>query len=118
MAVATIVGGTAGWFFRKEILSWLLKPFREGWNQHFTEPPEVVFLDPAGLFIAYLKLSAISGVVLALPIIFYQLWAFIAPGLYAREKRFTIPFVAASTGAPPSGAGATSRTAASAAPAR
>src|SRR5262249_24888183 len=43
-------------------------------------------------FTAYLKLALIGGAVLAAPIVFYQLWAFIAPGLYAKEKRYVIPF--------------------------
>jgi sec-independent protein translocase protein TatC len=41
-------------------------------------------------------LAALSGLVFALPIILYQVWAFIAPGLYSREKKFAIPFVASS----------------------
>lgn len=97
MAIAALVGGTAAWFVREEVLDWLLKPFAEGWNEHFKEPPQLNFPDPAGLFVAYIKLSVIAGIVFALPIIFYQLWSFIAPGLYAREKRFAIPFVLSST---------------------
>ena len=45
------------------------------------------------LFLAYLHLSALAGFVLALPMVLYQLWAFVAPGLYSREKRFAVPFV-------------------------
>ncbi len=60
--------------------------------------PQLNFPDPAGMFVAYLRLSLISGVIFAMPILFYQIWAFVAPGLYSREKRFAIPFVVASTG--------------------
>ena len=57
-----------------------------------------MFLSPAALFVAYVRLSAISGVVLALPIMLYQVWAFVAPGLYSKEKRLAIPFVVSSCG--------------------
>ena len=47
---------------------------------------------------AYIKLAMLGGFVLALPFMLYQVWAFVAPGLYAREKRLAVPFVLASTG--------------------
>jgi sec-independent protein translocase protein TatC len=97
MALAAIVGGTVAWFFRSQVLEWLLRPFEAGWREHFQEPPTIHFPDPAGMFVAYLKLSIIAGVVFSLPIIFYQIWAFVAPGLYSKEKRLAIPFVVSST---------------------
>ncbi|HVH40898.1 MAG TPA: twin-arginine translocase subunit TatC, partial [Labilithrix sp.] len=50
-------------------------------------------LAPADAFVNYKQLSLVGGVIIAAPIIFYQLWAFISPGLYAREKRYIVPFV-------------------------
>jgi sec-independent protein translocase protein TatC len=50
-----------------------------------------------GTFYAYLKISMIAGVVGALPIIFYQAWRFIAPGLYKKERLTIIPLVVIST---------------------
>jgi sec-independent protein translocase protein TatC len=97
MALAAVAGTAAAWFKHADILVWLLRPFQEGWSHHFKEQPTVHFPNPAGLFIAYLKLSMMGGLIVALPIIFYQLWSFIAPGLYAKEKRFALPFVASST---------------------
>ena len=49
------------------------------------------------MFITYLKVALIAGILLSAPFIFYQLWLFIAPGLYQREKRYVIPFVLFST---------------------
>ncbi len=98
MALAAVVGATAAWFFREQLLNWLVGPFTSAWELNgFAERPQLHFPNPAGLFIAYLKISVIGGCVMALPIIFYQIWAFIAPGLYSREKRFALPFVFAST---------------------
>jgi len=45
------------------------------------------------MFIAYIKVALICGIILALPIIFYQLWMFLAPALYQREKKYLVPFV-------------------------
>lgn len=98
IVIAAMIGATAAWFLREEVLGWLVAPFKTAWELNgFDERPQLHFPNPAGLFIAYLKLSIVAGLVMSLPIIFYQLWAFVAPGLYAREKRFAIPFVVSST---------------------
>jgi sec-independent protein translocase protein TatC len=58
-------------------------------------PPgsELVFLRAGEAFSFYLDVALIGGIVLAAPFVTYQLWLFIAPGLYASEKKFAIPFV-------------------------
>ena len=53
----------------------------------------LIYNQPMSGFMMSLKISALAGVILAAPFIFSQLWLFIAPGLYAREKRVVIPFV-------------------------
>jgi len=55
------------------------------------------FTEVTGSFYAYLKISFYSGIFGSLPIVFYQLWKFIAPGLYNTEKRYVLPMAAAST---------------------
>jgi sec-independent protein translocase protein TatC len=52
---------------------------------------------PGELFSFYLNIALIGGVVLAAPFVMYQVWRFIAPGLYAKEKRLAIPFVLLAT---------------------
>ena len=52
-------------------------------------------MDPLNL---YLQVALIGGAILAAPFILYQVWLFIAPGLYQKEKRFVIPFMAATVG--------------------
>ena len=66
-------------------------------NAAFPLNPQVHFPDPTSAFVVYLKIAAIGGFVLALPVVFYQLWMFIAPGLYAKEKRVVLPLVFFST---------------------
>ena len=53
----------------------------------------LIFTRPGELFSFYLDLALIGGIVLSAPFVTYQVWRFIAPGLYAKEKRFAVPFV-------------------------
>lgn len=55
----------------------------------YTEPPE--------MFMLWIKIAALTGVLIASPYIMLQVWFFIAPGLYAKEKKLAIPFVLASS---------------------
>jgi sec-independent protein translocase protein TatC len=57
----------------------------------------LIYNQPMAGFMFSLKVSALAGLLLAAPFVFSQLWLFIAPGLYAREKRVVIPFVAFSS---------------------
>ena len=99
MALAFAVGGGVSWYYRERILEWISYPFIQAWKSgHLKGEAQLHFAAPAALFMAYVKLAVLGGFVLALPFILYQVWAFVAPGLYAREKRFAVPFVLASTG--------------------
>jgi sec-independent protein translocase protein TatC len=53
----------------------------------------LVFTSVAEAFFTYMKVGFIGGLVLASPFVLYQVWAFVAPGLYRNEKRYVIPFV-------------------------
>lgn len=55
----------------------------------------LVFTGPADKFIAHLKIAFFGGVLLSCPFWIYQLWKFIAPGLYSREKKYTLSFMGA-----------------------
>ena len=92
MILAFAVGAAVAWVFKHQLLEIVARPFIEGWNKQNGDAT-LHFPHPAALFIAYIKLSILGGLVLSMPILLYQLWAFIAPGLYAKEKRFAIPFV-------------------------
>lgn len=63
-------------------------------------PPDtkLVFISATEPFFAYLKIGAFAGLLVALPVIFWQLWGFIAPGLHSHEKRYVVPFVVLSSG--------------------
>ena len=99
MILAFLVGGGVAWYYKKHLLDLLTEPLVQAWKEGaFPGQPKLGFMAPADAFMAYVKLSALSGAIFALPIVLYQIWAFIAPGLYSREKRFAIPFVVASCG--------------------
>jgi sec-independent protein translocase protein TatC len=53
----------------------------------------LIYTEPGEAFFLYIKMAAIAGVLLSSPYIMYQVWLFIAPGLYANEKKLAIPFV-------------------------
>jgi sec-independent protein translocase protein TatC len=54
---------------------------------------KLIYTEPGEAFSLYVQIALIMGVVLAAPFIMYQVWLFIAPGLYSNEKRLAIPFV-------------------------
>ncbi len=97
MGIAFLLGAGICWFYKERILAWITKPFMAAWaHGGHKEAAALHFGSPTALFISYIRLAALSGLIFALPIILWQVWAFIAPGLYAREKKFAIPFVASS----------------------
>jgi len=59
---------------------------------------KLVFLAPAEAFWMNIKISIVAGLILALPVIFYQFWKFISPGLLPKEKKYVLPFVLSATG--------------------
>ncbi len=62
-------------------------------------PPgtQLIFIRPGEAFSFYMDIALIGGVVLAAPLVMYQVWRFVAPALYAKEKRFVVPFVVLTT---------------------
>jgi sec-independent protein translocase protein TatC len=80
-------------FFIGQIFDFIMRPMQ------LLLPPggTLVYTDPSEAFILYIKIAAIAGLLLASPAVFTQLWLFVAPGLYAHEKKWAIPFVTMST---------------------
>ncbi len=58
---------------------------------------KLIYTELTGGFMFYFKVGALAGLLLATPVILYQLWLFVAPGLYEREKKVVFPFVASAT---------------------
>ena len=87
------IGIGLSFFFIQQIYDFLTAPAIA------TLPPgsKLIYTEPTEAFALYINISLISGIVLASPFIMYQVWKFIAPGLYSNEKKFVIPFVLTST---------------------
>lgn len=95
--VAFLVGVVIAWTFKERLLTFITDPYVEAWRAgKLAGSPSLNFPAPADMFIAYVRLAITGGAVLALPFMLYQLWAFVAPGLYTREKRYALPFVGSS----------------------
>ncbi|MCP3960280.1 MAG: twin-arginine translocase subunit TatC [bacterium] len=75
--------------FSEQIYAFLARPI----YRFLPEGSKLVFLGITDPFILYIKVAALAGIFLGSPLILYQLWAFVAPGLYKREKRMAIPFI-------------------------
>ncbi len=96
--IAFFVGCLIAWEFHEKLLDVLARPFTMTWKARgLPGEPMLNFDAPAAAFVSYFRISMIGGAALAAPFIFYQLWSFVAPGLYSREKRYVIPFVGLST---------------------
>jgi sec-independent protein translocase protein TatC len=92
-AIGVFAGTLVAWVFRVEILAWLIIPYQRVWTQRFHKELLLQTLAPADAFLGYLEQSLTTGIIASAPIIFYQLWSFISPGLYKKEKRLIVPFV-------------------------
>jgi sec-independent protein translocase protein TatC len=94
--VATItIGAIVSFNFAEEIFGFLLAPATEALG---AKNSKLQAIAPTEIFFTYIKCAVLSGFVLSLPVSFWQLWAFIAPGLYDNERRAIFPFVIFSTG--------------------
>lgn len=90
-AIYLAIGFGVAYFFHERLYAFVQAPLNHlGIKLNYTHP-----MDPLNL---YLQVALIGGAILASPFILYQVWLFIAPGLYQREKRFVIPFMAATVG--------------------
>lgn len=79
-------------YFSGEIMRFLSQPLYEALPPG-TKP---IFTDQAGAFMTLTKVSFLTALLLSLPWVLYQAWAFVAPGLYEHEKRFALPLIISS----------------------
>jgi sec-independent protein translocase protein TatC len=90
--IAWVIGSALAWNFSESIFSLLLEPAVAALGDRALQA-----IAPTEIFFTYLKSAVLAGFVLALPVIFWQIWAFVSPGLYDTEKTAIVPFVLVST---------------------
>ncbi|HXV36694.1 MAG TPA: twin-arginine translocase subunit TatC [Myxococcota bacterium] len=92
--LAWLAGSVLAWNFSERIFELLLRPAVAALGEGARTLQAIA---PTEILFTYLKCAALAGFVLALPVILWQVWAFVAPGLYSHEKKAIVPFVAVST---------------------
>ena len=93
-AIAALFGGfLIAFAFIGYLFDFVMRPLQEA----LPEGDTLIYTNPTEAFILNIKIAAIAGLVIASPIVMFQVWRFIAPGLYVNEKKWAIPFVAIST---------------------
>lgn len=88
-AISWLVAFLACYAFGERIFEEIAQPVRTA----LPEGSSLVFISATEPFFTILKVSALAGLVVAFPVVIWQVWMFVAPGLYGHEKRFAIPFV-------------------------
>jgi len=92
--IAWAIGSALAWSFSEQIFALLLEPAVAALGEGDRTLQAIA---PTEIFFTYLKCALLAGFVFALPVIFWQLWAFVSPGLYPSEKHTILPFVVVST---------------------
>ena len=89
---AIAAGAVVGWVYYEPLFRFLVRPFQDQLRKDGRNVDLAIFgvIEP---FTFQLKVAALAGVVLASPVWLYQLWSFVLPGLYARERRYTYLFM-------------------------
>ena len=92
--IAWIAGSAIAWSYSEQIFGYLLAPAVAALG-----PGEQTLqaIAPTEIFFTYLKCAVLAGFVMSIPVTFWQLWAFVAPGLYPSERNTIVPFVSISS---------------------
>jgi sec-independent protein translocase protein TatC len=87
--IAIAVAFFACWAVAERLFAFLARPIYD----YLPEGTRLAFLGVTDPFILYVKVAALAAIFFASPIVLYQVYSFVAPGLYRREKRYALPFV-------------------------
>lgn len=87
--IALLVTFMLCWGFAERIFHFIIQPMQ--WSQ---VKFEFIYTAPTEAFMLYMKMAFFAGIFVAAPYLLYQVWAFVAPGLYQHEKRYVVPFIA------------------------
>ncbi len=92
VAVYIAIGFLVCWFFHKQIYDFLAIPI----TRLLPAGTKLAYTNVTDVFTLYMKVSMLAGLFLTLPFSLYEVWKFIAPGLYRKEKKYVVPFLVSS----------------------
>jgi sec-independent protein translocase protein TatC len=93
-AIASVgVGFAVTFFFVNQIFDFIMRPMQ----RLLPAGQKLIYTDPSEAFMLEIKIALIAGLIVASPLVFAQVWLFIAPGLYSHEKKWAVPFIAMSS---------------------
>jgi sec-independent protein translocase protein TatC len=81
-----------------QVLNWMRQPYNDLCAQRPELTCDLQFLGPLEGFTTRLTICTYGGIILALPVIMWQIWRFVVPALHAKEKKYAIPFILSSVG--------------------
>ncbi|KAB3530244.1 twin-arginine translocase subunit TatC [Alkaliphilus serpentinus] len=81
IAIALIMGGVISYFYVDKIVDYIIMPAKE---------LKFIYLSPPDLFLAYIKISLLTGLIITLPIVLYQIWRFVLPGLDLKQRLYLV----------------------------
>src|SRR5438128_4741605 len=87
----------ACFFYASRIFAYVQRPIMQALCVNDMEQT-LIYTNPIEPFNLYVKIGLIAGIFLASPFVLYQIWMFIAPGLYRHEKRYVVPFMFSTVG--------------------
>lgn len=90
-------GFAACWYYSTQIFGYVQQPIVDALRRNGMDE-KLVYLNPTEPFNLYLKIALIAGLFAASPFVLYQVWLFISPALYRKEKRYVLPFMVSTVG--------------------
>src|SRR4051812_17654995 len=91
--IAVGLAAVVGWFLYPPISRFLLHPYNEIATSSITEGKALIATSPLDGFAIRIKITAYVAIALAMPVILWQIWRFVSPGLYKHERRYAVPFI-------------------------
>ncbi|MGB0033940.1 MAG: twin-arginine translocase subunit TatC [Candidatus Acidiferrales bacterium] len=86
------VGMVVGFFISNKFVDFIVKPMQAALRQAHLED-KLIYTSPAGFLNLLITLGIYLGIILAMPVVLYQIWQFVAPGLYRHERRAIVGFI-------------------------
>lgn len=87
--IATGIAFIVAYYFKEKIFYFLMQPF----IKVMPEKSSFIFTYVTEAFITYFKISLVVAIFAAAPVILYEIWMFVSPGLYEKEKKYAFPFI-------------------------